>query len=161
MAGLDASTYSNYGQAKRSFYEDTVSPLWAMLDAVFTRALLRDEKLLTQPGLQCWHDTDNVPALQEDADAKVERANKLFSGGLIMRNEARDLAGLDKLPDQQGDVFLLPVASSEVPLAEAGAADAPETHTGADAQQSSAPDEPDEPDAPDANEPGEDDATHS
>src|SRR5215216_1605720 len=35
--GLDAATYSNYGQARRSFYEDTMTFLWARIDDAFTR----------------------------------------------------------------------------------------------------------------------------
>ena len=112
--GLDASTYSNYAQARKCFHEDTMTPIWGSMDAALTKGLLRDEG--DESGVEVYHDTSNIPALREDQGAQVDRANKAFSGSLITRNEARDMIGMEPLEPAQGDVFLVPMSSVEVPL---------------------------------------------
>jgi phage portal protein BeeE len=42
QAGIDASTYSNYEQARKAFFEDTVQALWSRLDGALTRGLLSE-----------------------------------------------------------------------------------------------------------------------
>ena len=112
--GLDSSTYSNYAQARKVFHEDTMVPIWLALDAALTKGLLRDEG--DETGVEIYHDTSKIPALREDQAAVVKRANDAFTGSLITRNEAREMIGMEKLDPGQGDVFLLPMSSIEVPL---------------------------------------------
>lgn len=60
--GLAASTYNNYGQARRSFADGTMRPLWRN----FAGSM---EKLLVKPSgapSRLWYDTRDIPFLQED-----------------------------------------------------------------------------------------------
>jgi HK97 family phage portal protein len=97
-SGLERSTYSNYGQARRSMYEDTVSPLWRYLGDELTAGLteLGDAR-------RGGFDTSKVPALQEDADKKAERIGKAWERGAAKRNEYREAIGLP--PDGDGDAY--------------------------------------------------------
>jgi len=59
--GLDASTYSNYSQARRRLADGTAHPLWENLAGSL-------EHLLPSmgDGVRLWYDADNVPFLRED-----------------------------------------------------------------------------------------------
>lgn len=60
-AGLDAATYSNFGQAVKAFGNGTAAYLWQSLAASLA-------KLITVPdGARLWYDTTQIPALLEDA----------------------------------------------------------------------------------------------
>lgn len=64
--GLDAATYSNYGQARRAFSDVTVWDLWrnvtGSLEAIMP----------PPPNSQLWVDTVDVPFLQEDEKDRAE-----------------------------------------------------------------------------------------
>lgn len=124
-AGLERSTFANYGEARRSFYQDTMVALWSKLDGDLTRGLLLDEGEKNE-ALEVYHDTTDVKGLQEDSTQMAQRATTLFNGSLITRNEARELAGMEKLDGPQGDVFVVPMSMTEVPLGSAGVPPAPE-----------------------------------
>jgi HK97 family phage portal protein len=114
--GLESATYSNYQQAERSFYQGTMLPLWAQSGLAFTHGLLRDEG---DYEYEIYHDVEKLLPLAEDADRRAERAVKLFTGGLITRNEARSLAG-EKTLGKSGDVFALSQKMKEVSAGEIG-----------------------------------------
>jgi phage portal protein BeeE len=58
--GLQAATYSNYGQARRAFADLTMRPLWRNAAGSFAN-------LLTTPaGAELWYDDRDVAFLQED-----------------------------------------------------------------------------------------------
>src|SRR5690606_12768579 len=110
QVGLDKATYSNYEQARRSFYEDTMTPLWARLDDAFSRHLLNDRDFRSDIQLQ--FDTSVVPALQDDTDAAVETAVKLYTAASVGRHQAPRIAGVDA---HGPDVFLQSFGQIEVP----------------------------------------------
>ena len=110
QVGLDKATYSNYEQARRSFYEDTMTPLWARLDDAFSRHLLNDRDFRSDIQLQ--FDTSLVPALQDDTDAAVENAVKLYTASIVSRHQAQRIAGVDA---HGPDVFLQSFGQIEVP----------------------------------------------
>src|SRR5690606_1617379 len=62
QVGLEQATYSNHGQARQSFYEDTMTYLWARIDDALTRTLLPEFE--QRPGWDIHFDTSDVPALQ-------------------------------------------------------------------------------------------------
>lgn len=64
-AGLDASTYSNYGMAMRAFADHTVRPMWNSVVAALS--ILIDEPR----GAELWFDDRDVAALRQD---KTEEA---------------------------------------------------------------------------------------
>lgn len=58
--GLDAATYSNYGQARRRLADGTMRPLWRMAAASL-------QTLLTPPaGASLWYDDRDIAFLRED-----------------------------------------------------------------------------------------------
>lgn len=104
-AGLDRSTYSNYGEARRSFYNDTMRAVWALFASAFERGMLIDEG----EDLEIEPDFDGIAEMQEDKDEQHERVRKDFAGGLLFWDEAREKIGEDALPGKMGKVFLLPM----------------------------------------------------
>jgi phage portal protein BeeE len=58
--GLEAATYSNYGQARRAFADGTMRPLWRG----FAGALASIVK--AEPAARLWFDTRDISFLQED-----------------------------------------------------------------------------------------------
>lgn len=58
--GLQAATYSNYGQARRRFADGTMSPLWRNASASLAR-------IINVPsGAELWYDARDIPFLKED-----------------------------------------------------------------------------------------------
>jgi phage portal protein BeeE len=58
--GLEAATYSNYGQARRAFIDATLRPLWRF----FASAL---QSVVEVPaGARLWYDDRDIPFLRED-----------------------------------------------------------------------------------------------
>jgi HK97 family phage portal protein len=111
QVGLEHATYSNYGEARRSFYEDTMTPLWARLDDAFSRELINDRDFASDISMQ--FDTSDIPALQDDQDAASVRAVAQFTAGLISRHPAQRIAGHEP---HGADVFLIPFSVVEVPV---------------------------------------------
>jgi HK97 family phage portal protein len=108
----ERNTFTNYGEARTSFYQDTIIPLWARLDDAFTRQLLPEFDV--RPSISLQFDTSDVDALQEDQTALWTRAQAAMTAGGITRNEFRQEIGLPAVPN--GDVFLLPFNVTEMPL---------------------------------------------
>jgi hypothetical protein len=107
----ERNTFTNYGEARTSFYQDTISPLWARLDDVFTS--------LIAAGVR---DTPNRSHCSSTL-SKVVRCKRMrtrcgcgrigaLAGG-IMVNEFRRKIGLADVSG--GDVFLLPSTSPKCP----------------------------------------------
>lgn len=115
--GLERSTFANYGEARRSFYEDTVSPLWNRIEDAFSRQLL-PEFAGSQP-YSLSFDISNVPAMRDDQLPRKQFYLSALSGGGITRNDFRRELGLPTVTG--GDVFLQSMATVEVPAtAESG-----------------------------------------
>jgi HK97 family phage portal protein len=98
--GLDASTYSNYGQARRAFYEDTITPLWRRLDGAMTRALLPEFDVDESVSLE--FDTSEIPALQDDLTNERAQKIELWRSQVITRNEIRSDFGYSEIEDESG-----------------------------------------------------------
>lgn len=112
--GLDRSTFANYKEARQSWWEDTIRPMYqdflSGVNAQLTRYYEED--------LELFFDFSEVPAFQEDETAKYSRADIGVKGGWMTVNEARELVGLDPLKKGVGDVFLRGFSMIEVPITE-------------------------------------------
>jgi hypothetical protein len=64
--GLQAATYSNYGQARRRLADGTMRPLWR--DAAGALASIID----VPPASELWYDDRDIPFLQEDQKDAAE-----------------------------------------------------------------------------------------
>jgi len=108
MLGLkDAQTYSNYAEARQSFYMETVLPCLDELCDVLNHWLTPTygEDLKLKP------DHDDVDALNPSRYEKWEKVN---SNTTLTINEKRDAIGYEEIED--GDIVLVP--STNIPLAD-------------------------------------------
>lgn len=90
-AGLDASTYSNYSVAQKAFYENTVSPLWSMVEDVIGPFIQRESGDDT---LWVKFNTKQVKALGESETDKQNRVLELVKAGVLSVEEARKQLGI-------------------------------------------------------------------
>jgi len=58
--GLQAATYSNYGQARRRFADGTIHPLWGSVAGAFSTIVP------AKPADRVWYDSRDIPFLRED-----------------------------------------------------------------------------------------------
>lgn len=142
--GLERSTYSNYREARASWWEDELKP-----DLRFDLGRLRLQLLpVFGDNVDLEWDFSEVAALQEDQDAVSQRAIAELTAGVRMVDEARDAIGLDILPNGAGQVFLRGMNVVEVPadgseqaaVAAASSADATSVTEDVQAQPDNAPD---------------------
>jgi HK97 family phage portal protein len=64
--GLEAATYSNYGQARRRFADGTMRPLWR------NAAASLGSIIPVPDGAELWYDDRDIPFLQEDVKDAAE-----------------------------------------------------------------------------------------
>lgn len=105
--GLQFSTYSNQREARRSFWSETLLPIYRRLSDGLTRNVVSE----VDEGLEFCFDLDSIPELQEDLNLRADRATKLYLSGLASFNEARALADLE---ESKTDYFLKPGAGQLV-----------------------------------------------
>jgi HK97 family phage portal protein len=102
--GMDRSTYSNYADARKGFYEGPVSKEWNLLSSQLWEQLLPDfEK--DYKSFECNFDVKGVKALQEDRTAKVTRAVNAYEKRVAMLDEAREEMGLKPIGGDDGKSF--------------------------------------------------------
>lgn len=94
--GLERSTFANYGEARRSFYEDSISPLWARFDDVLTLGLLPEFD--ASPNVALQFDTSDIPALQEDRNTRATWLTQAYLGGGISAHVYHQELGLPAPP---------------------------------------------------------------
>jgi HK97 family phage portal protein len=97
--GLDRATYSNYGEARRAWWEDSLVPMYENFEDVVINQILNE----FEPGITPAWDYSKVSALQEDRNSRWQRATVAWNAGAITNNEFRAEVGL---PERlEGDVF--------------------------------------------------------
>jgi HK97 family phage portal protein len=119
-SGLERSTYSNYERAQQAAWEDGMVPLLRTLADAITADLL-PEYPETQQGDYLMYDLETVRALADDLQAEADRAEKLYKAGIIDRAEAKRIAGLEAVPEDEGQLHPTAIAtqgSTGAPLAE-------------------------------------------
>jgi HK97 family phage portal protein len=111
-SGLERSTYSNYERAQQAAWEDGMVPLLRTLADAITADLL-PEYPETQEGDYIQYDLETVRALADDLAAEAERAERLYKAGIIDRAEAKRIAGLEAVPEDEGQLHptAIPVQS--------------------------------------------------
>jgi HK97 family phage portal protein len=111
-SGLEQSSYNNYSSARRSFYEDTMGPLWGRLDDAFTRHLLYEMADTTTYSIG--FDTSRIPALKDDVTERWARATEALNVAGLTINQF--LTEIERNPVANGDVYLVPDGVSVVHL---------------------------------------------
>jgi hypothetical protein len=94
--GMDASTLSNYREARQAFYEETIHPEWQYMASEVREQLVKDFELEPE---RFWtgFDTSDVKALQEDKVAVWARAQGAWEKSLLTRDESREEVGYDPI----------------------------------------------------------------
>jgi phage portal protein BeeE len=94
--GLEAATYSNYGQAKRRVADGTLRPLWRDAAASLARVVA------VPSNAQLWYDDRDIPFLREDIRDEVEifqaeatAARVLIDAGFKPDDAVKAAAGRD------------------------------------------------------------------
>jgi HK97 family phage portal protein len=109
----EGQTYSNFTEAVKSFWENTIIPryLETIKDKLASDLLPRyaDNLILT-------YDLSGVSGLRESQDSLVKRTVELWKNGLIKRNEAR--FALEYEDVEGGDLFFNDLGFGAIPTAE-------------------------------------------
>ncbi|NIQ89325.1 MAG: phage portal protein [Deltaproteobacteria bacterium] len=104
--GLKHATYSNYGEARRAFWQDTMVPESKLFEAEY------QYYLQSKDGAFVAYDYGDVPALQEVALDQRTAWRMDFTAGAITREEYRQKIGMP--PEAEGD-YLIPLNLIEMP----------------------------------------------
>lgn len=104
QAGMERSTYSNYEEARRSFWQETIMPLLQKLTQRINKDLMPEFNELTSEQYYAGFDTDEVSALASLFNEQWDRTMAALEKGLLTRNEARTRVGYDEV--EGGDIFL-------------------------------------------------------
>jgi HK97 family phage portal protein len=102
------ATYSNYREARASFYMETVLPL---LDKLIDKLNAQLVPLFGED-LVLAYDTDQIPALQENLEVKWNRAIEGLKNGMIDVNEARQMVGYESI--KGGNVRFIPATFIQI-----------------------------------------------
>jgi HK97 family phage portal protein len=92
--GLDRSTFSNYAEARRSFWAETLRPVYRQIEDTFNLSIAPE----FGSTVRFEFDLSDVGALQADEQEKWTRAGTAFMQGWVSDNEARSEVGLDPWP---------------------------------------------------------------
>lgn len=115
QVGLERATYSNYDEARRSWWQDILISRWTDIFSALTQQLAADfgDDLLVP-------DFSNVLALQDEKDNFIQRVTEAYKAAGVTRNEYRKAlnsvgADLEDL-GPSGEVFILGLGIVEVPV---------------------------------------------
>ena len=103
--GLDRSTFANYAEARKSFWQETLMPLQRRLRDAFAKQVLPHVSG-GQVRVRLRFDHSEVSALAESEQVKFERAVRGVTTGVLTVNEGRRVMGYE--PIDSGDIFLMP-----------------------------------------------------
>lgn len=108
-AGLERSTFTNYGEARKAAYEESCIPLQSLIAADLDVQLLPDfasDAQIEREGLETGFDYRNVKALQESIEGIWKRHESSATKGLITRATFKRATGQ---PVDDGDeVYVIP-----------------------------------------------------
>jgi HK97 family phage portal protein len=121
-AGLDRSTFSNFAEARKAAYQESIVPLQRLAAAELEVQLLDDFADIT--AYDVGFDLTNVTALQEDWNAIWRRAESAATRGLITVQDFQRATG--QPVDPGPEVYLRAGTSFEVPKSDTGAEGAAE-----------------------------------
>ena len=93
-AGIERNTYHNYGESRQAAWEDGMEPLQCQIAEFLTMNLLQEYPDMQDDDVIAY-DNSMVRAMDDDKDALVMRAERLYKAGISDRAEARLLVGLD------------------------------------------------------------------
>ena len=146
--GLENSPWSNIGEAKTSFYSDTMTPIWDWIASTFERGLFRSEGLDDEVEADYAH----IPELQEDKDKLHERARKDWESGGLELDQYLEIIGQEVLGGDAGKTRILPMNFVPFVPGEEGVPPAPPHDDDIDEETPGEPAGPEEPEGDDTEE---------
>ena len=105
----EGRTYSNYREAQRAAWMNSIIPFHELLSASIEKKLLRLYDPTGRMFLK-WN-YSNIEALAEDHEQLANKATMLFKENIITRNEARMMVGLEEI--ECGDLFAADVTKAQ------------------------------------------------
>lgn len=102
-SGAKHKTYANYGEARRSFYEDTLIPMQGAVAECLEHQLLGDPGMGNPDTETIAFSYDRIMCLQEEQNAIWTRVTTAYKENVIKRSEARDQLGLEW--DDEDEVY--------------------------------------------------------
>ena len=118
IGDTSASTYDNFEQALMSSYTEAIFPELDDLYGLWNVWLLPMYPDLANSGAVLYYDKESIEVIQKQIqatkDSQADRAQKMWSAGIAMLNEARELSGLE--PVDGGDVFFVPSMAKIIPV---------------------------------------------
>jgi HK97 family phage portal protein len=105
-AGLDRSTFTNFGEARRAAYQESIVPLQRLIAADLEVQLLDDFADIDTDPLDVDFDTSKASALQEALDAVWKRNESAATKGLITRAAFKQATGQPVKPEDE--VYIYP-----------------------------------------------------
>jgi len=95
----DAANYATAKEHRLSFYQDTILPKAAQIEAAINK------QLMDEMGLEFYFDTGAIEAIQKDEAEKAEYIRMLVDGQIITKDEAREAMGYEPMtPDQEDEL---------------------------------------------------------
>lgn len=113
LVGLNRSTFSNYKEARTSFWQETLAPLYQRFAERWTKGIAAE----FGPEYVIRFDLSKIAALQEDRDSKRRWAREGWDSGLLTYDEARIAAGEPPVGGEQGARLKEVAEAPESPLA--------------------------------------------
>jgi HK97 family phage portal protein len=107
-AGLEHNTFTNYGEARKAAYEESVIPEQRLVSGEICVQLLPDFADTEANEYEVDFDLRNVRALQENVDAVWSRSRSAASAGLITRASFKRFVGEPVAADGSDDVYVFP-----------------------------------------------------
>lgn len=108
--GMDASTYNNLSNLKKSAFEECLEPCWEAFECELERQLLPD--FTNDKSIEVCFETKHIRALQENETERQDRARANFVAGGMLLNEFREMVGLE--PDPMGNYYIRPTKAVEI-----------------------------------------------
>lgn len=112
-AGLDRSTFSNFGEARKAAYEESIIPSQRLIAAELEVQLLQE--FGDPEGLDVAFDWKQASAMQESASDVWKRSQDAATKGLMTRAAFKRITGQAVLPED--DVYVVPNNFMFVPVA--------------------------------------------
>lgn len=107
-AGLDRSTFTNMGEAKKGAYGEGVIPLQRLIAAELEVQLLPDFASAALETYDVYFDASVTSAMAEAAADVWKRAHASATVGLIMRSAFKRMTGQLVAQDGSDDVYIMP-----------------------------------------------------
>jgi len=102
-------TYSNYKEARKALYEETIIPL---LDFFADEVNVWLTPLYGNDSLKLVYDKDSIEALREDRDALYKRLNESYD---LKINEKRVAKGYEEISEEEGgNLIVIPAKTSSL-----------------------------------------------